>query len=155
MHVERYHPEFLEALSDEQFAMLAAANQVRSKTLEDPIASCRFFIAADDTITYEQTKAVRKALVNGDPNGYAHLEAIGPILRDLPDWTVPGLKAALDAYAEAHDVKLGKVAQPLRIAVSGGTISPAIDETLVILGRQSVINRIERCLSQRALLSGT
>ena len=45
--------------------------------------------------------------------------------------------------------KLGKVAQPLRVAVTGGTVSPAIFETLVILGRDSVVNRIERCLALR------
>ena len=51
------------------------------------------------------------------------------------------------AYAdEAADGKLGKVAQPLRIAVSGGTVSPAIFETLAIIGQAAVLRRIDRCM---------
>ncbi|MHC4589300.1 MAG: hypothetical protein ACYTAQ_08160, partial [Planctomycetota bacterium] len=45
--------------------------------------------------------------------------------------------------------KLGKVAQPLRIAVTGGTVSPAIFDTLAILGRDPVVARIDRCLALR------
>ena len=41
--------------------------------------------------------------------------------------------------------------QPLRIAVSGGTVSPAIFDTLAILGRTSVLNRIDRCLAARSM----
>jgi glutamyl-tRNA synthetase len=53
------------------------------------------------------------------------------------------------AYADEHaGGKLGKVAQPLRIAVSGGTVSPAIFETLAILRREPVLRRIERCLAE-------
>ena len=44
-------------------------------------------------------------------------------------------------------------AQPLRIAVTGGTISPAIFETLAILGQDSTLNRIDRCLANRAVTS--
>jgi glutamyl-tRNA synthetase len=42
---------------------------------------------------------------------------------------------------------LGKVAQPLRIAVSGGTVSPPIFDTLAILGRESTLSRIRRCVA--------
>jgi len=41
---------------------------------------------------------------------------------------------------------LGKVTQPLRIAVSGGTVSPPIFDTLAILGKDSTLNRIRRCI---------
>lgn len=150
-HTQSYRPEFLEKLSEEQFACLAKANHPRAKTLDDTLPSCRFFIVGDDEIVYEQTKAVRKALSGGgEPCGYDHLEAIAPILRDLSVWTTESIEAAVKTYAEAHaDDKLGKVAQPLRIAVSGGTISPAIFDTLFILGQERVINRIERCLAHR------
>ena len=149
-HVGRFHPEFLERLTPEQFELLAGANQSRSKTLDDAIASCRFFVMDDEEIVYEQSAAVRKALTKGDPGGYAHLEAIRPVLADLDPWTVEGLQAAVEGYAtERAAGKLGKVAQPLRVAVSGGTVSPAIFETLAVLGRDHVLNRIERCLAAR------
>ncbi len=153
-HCVEYHDWFIGALPGDQFDLLARANQARSKTLDDPIESCRFFVVGDDEIVYEQSKAVRKALVNGEPNGYTHLEGIAPVLGDLSDWTVDAIDTALRAYAEAHaDGKLGKVAQPLRIAVSGGTISPDINSTLAILGRDSTLNRIERCLGHRETIA--
>ena len=149
-HTQSYRPEFLEKLSEEQFACLAKANHPRAKTLDDTLPSCRFFIVGDDEIVYEQTKAVRKALVNGEPCGYDRLEAIVPILHELSEWTSELIEGAVKAYAQAHaEDKLGKIAQPLRIAVSGGTISPAIFDTLFILGSESVFNRIERCLAHR------
>ena len=149
-HLSAYHPQFIERLSDAQFDMLAAANQSRSKTLEDTVRSSQFFIMPDDAIEYEQTKAVRKALCNGDPNGYDHMASIKPMLADLTDWTRDAIEKVVDRYAQEHaDGKLGKVAQPLRIAVSGTTISPAIFETLAILGRETVVNRITRCLACR------
>ncbi|MCH8153104.1 MAG: glutamate--tRNA ligase [Planctomycetes bacterium] len=165
-HYREYHPEFVEklsadqfdmlALSPEQFDMLAAANHSRSKTLDDTVKSSQFFIMSHDAIEYEETKGVRKALCNGDPSGYDHLAAIKPMLADLTAWTKDAIEHALNNYAQEHaDGKLGKVAQPLRIAVSGTTVSPAIFETLAILGRDAVLNRIERCLSNRKLSSST
>ena len=152
-HLSAYHPEFVSQLSAEQFDMLAAANQSRSKTLDDTVKSSQFFIAADDAIEYEQTKAVRKALCNGDPSGYDHLAAIKPLLTDLTDWTKESIEGVVNDYSQEHaNAKLGKVAQPLRIAVSGGTVSPAIFDTLAILGREAVVNRIARCLACREQL---
>jgi glutamyl-tRNA synthetase len=146
-HLARYHPDFVERLDPGQIGRLARANQERSKTLDDSVRSCRFFIEADDAITWERTKAVRKALVNGDPNGLAHLEAVAPRLGTVPSWVVDDIEQTVRGYADEHaEGKLGKVAQPLRIAVSGGTVSPAIFDTLAILGRDSVLRRIERCV---------
>jgi glutamyl-tRNA synthetase len=140
----------MKALSGERFELFAAANHTRSKTLEDPFRSCRFFIQADDEIVYEQSKAVRKALEGGDPSGDAHLRALSGILKHHTDWTVGGLEAVITGYADKHaGGKLGKIAQPLRIAVTGGTVSPAIFETLAILGQDPVVNRIDRCLALR------
>ncbi|MHC4473896.1 MAG: glutamate--tRNA ligase [Planctomycetota bacterium] len=149
-HCARYHPEFLERLDAGQFALLARANRIRAKTLEDTIPSSRLFVAEDDEIVYEDTKAVRKALVKGDPSGFAHLEAIRELLNRHEDFSVHGLETLIQAYADEHGGgKLGKVAQPLRIAVSGTTVSPAIYDTLAILGKEHVLRRIERCLAAR------
>jgi glutamyl-tRNA synthetase len=155
-HCAAYHPEFVERLSPEAFAMLARANQPRSKTLDDTIASSRFFLIDDAAVEYEQTKAVRKALRGGPPSGLDHLEAILPQLEACETWDVASVERVLEDYASAHaDGKLGKVAQPLRIAVSGGTISPAIYETLVILGNASVLGRVRRCLDLRDRVTAT
>jgi glutamyl-tRNA synthetase len=49
--------------------------------------------------------------------------------------------------AEAMDLKLGKVAQPLRVAVCGSGVSPAIDITLSLLGREKTLARIKRAIA--------
>ncbi len=146
-HGERYHGDFLRRLGEERFPLFAAANHARSKTLEDPFRSCRFLVAGDGEIIYEDSKAVRKALSGGEPSGYTHLERVSPLLENLADWTTEALETTITQYAaEEAAGKLGAVAQPLRVAVTGGTISPAIFETLALLGRDSTLNRIRRCL---------
>jgi glutamyl/glutaminyl-tRNA synthetase len=147
-HCQRYHPEFLQKMSAEQFALFARANQARSKTLESQLPSSRFFIIGDDEIVYEQSKSVNDALAKGSPCGYEHLESLRSILAEVEPWTIERTEAAVKKYADAcAEGKLGKVAQPLRIAVSGSTVSPAIFDTLAILGKQSTLNRIDRCLA--------
>jgi glutamyl-tRNA synthetase len=63
-------------------------------------------------------------------------------LATLPDWTVEALEAAIGAFAEAHGLKLGKVAQPLRAALTGRAASPGIYEVLLVLGRDESLARI-------------
>jgi glutamyl-tRNA synthetase len=153
-HCAEYYPEFGERLSPQQLDLLARANQARCKTLDDPIRSCRFFILNDDQIVIENSKSVRKALAGSEPSGYTHLEGLLPILRGRPEWTATALEQAVHAYAREHaGGNLGQVAQPLRIAVSGSTVSPPIFETLVILGRDSVLHRIGRCLANRSMIA--
>ena len=61
---------------------------------------------------------------------------------DASDFTVSGIDAALRGFAEATGVKLGQVAQPLRAALTGSTVSPGIDATLAALGRDEALTRI-------------
>ena len=61
---------------------------------------------------------------------------------DASDFTVSGIDAALRGFAEATGVKLGQVAQPLRAALTGSTVSPGIDATLAALGRDEALMRI-------------
>jgi glutamyl-tRNA synthetase len=58
------------------------------------------------------------------------------------DFTLPALDAALRAFAERSGLKLGQVAQPLRVALTGSTVSPGIDATLAALGREESLLRI-------------
>ena len=70
------------------------------------------------------------------------------MLRDLADdlsacaFNLAGVDAALRAFAERTERKLGQVAQPLRAALTGSTVSPGIDAVLVALGKQEALARI-------------
>jgi glutamyl-tRNA synthetase len=155
-HARRTHPEYLERFPGAAFSLFAAANQKRSKTLEDPFRDAAFFLVPDDGLEYERSKNVRKALRGGDPSGAEHLAALRPILAGLEDFSPAAVEAAVTGYAEAHaGGRLGRIAQPLRIAVSGVTVSPPIFETLALLGRDAVVRRIERCLAAHPELCST
>ena len=148
-HGMAYHPAFMARLTDEQFDALAAASQPRSKTLEDLFRSNRFLALDDDAIRWTDAKVVRKHLLEGSPSGLDHVRALRGVLEGLAaPWGSGALESAISAYAQASaEGQLGKVAQPLRVAVSGGTVSPPIFDTLAILGRSSTLARIDRCMA--------
>jgi glutamyl-tRNA synthetase len=151
-----HEPEFLEAMSTHQFKLFALANKARSKTLREPIISGRFFVQADEEIQWPMTKAVRKALCKGEPNGFDRLAAIRDLLAAAEPWDRAHLEEIMTTWAQTNcQGNLGKIAQPIRVAVSGGPISPPIFDTLEILGKEAVVNRIDRCLAHRAQLMET
>ena len=59
------------------------------------------------------------------------------------DFSMAGIDAALRGFADRRGLKLGQVAQPLRAALTGSTVSPGIDATLAALGRRESLARIE------------
>lgn len=69
------------------------------------------------------------------------LAALTPALAET-DFSAPALDAALRDFAEATGRKLGQVAQPLRAALTGSTMSPGIDATLAALGREEALLRL-------------
>lgn len=71
-------------------------------------------------------------------------------LSELAEWTAGNIHACVEASAEALDVGMGKIAQPLRVACTGGSVSPPIDQTLDLLGRERTLASIDRALSHIA-----
>jgi len=148
-HLDRYHPAFRPLIADPQrFAHFAEAYRPRARTLGEPAELGRFFVQADEALAYDP-KAVRKVLKKNDGAGYRALEALRPRLAALETWTGPDLDAAIRELAEQLEVGMGQLAQPLRVAVSGGTVSPAIDQTLLILGREATLARIDRAIARQ------
>ena len=82
--------------------------------------------------------------------GYAMLRQFVPVLESLEPWTAEAIEAAIKDFCEKQGAKLGDVAQPIRVAVSGKTISPAIGETLVLLGKERSVRRLRGCLARLA-----
>jgi glutamyl-tRNA synthetase len=108
----------------------------------------RFFVTPDAALVHERSKGTEKAMLGASPNGLDHLKALLPALEGLGSWDPASLEAAIKAYADAStEGQLGKAAQPLRIAVSGGTVSPPIFDTLAILGKQSSVARVRACIA--------
>ncbi|MFQ5413244.1 MAG: glutamate--tRNA ligase [Phycisphaerae bacterium] len=118
------------------------------RTFADVLEKTRFLFTPDDAIRYEP-KAVKKALSRNDGAGYAMLASLQPRLDALAAWTPEALEAVFAAVCRDRDTKLGNVAQPVRVAVTGTLVSPSIYDTLVLLGKQRTLARIARCLAHR------
>jgi glutamyl-tRNA synthetase len=114
------------------------AQRERSKTLKEMAEASRFFFEAP--VTYEE-KAARKHLT---PESAPVLEQAERALSGLADWNAQAIHSAIQVLADAGGIGLGKVAQPIRVAVSGGSVSPPIDQTLAILGRKETMDRLQR-----------
>jgi glutamyl-tRNA synthetase len=107
----------------------------RAKTLVELAASAAF-LGRRVPLAFDAKAA---AVLNDD--GRAVLRGIGPVLAET-DFSIPALDAALRGFAESSGKKLGQVAQPLRAALTGSTVSPGIDATLAALGRDEALARI-------------
>ncbi|MGD2110406.1 MAG: glutamate--tRNA ligase [Phycisphaerae bacterium] len=118
------------------------------RTFPDVVKKAGFLFVEDDAVEYD-SKALKKVLGKNDREGFRMLETLAPLLRNLADWGPDSLQRFFEDLCKEHDVKLGKVAQPIRVAVSGTTISPSIHDTLHMLGRERTLARIDRCLSIR------
>jgi glutamyl-tRNA synthetase len=81
-----------------------------------------------------------------EPAARPVLAALKTAFAELPDWTERSTQAAVEAVAKTLAIKLGKVAQPLRVALTGQAASPGIGTTLVLVGRKRTLVRIDRAL---------
>ena len=127
--------------------VLAACKGFR--TFRDVEDKAGVLFRPDEAVEYDP-KSVKKVLAKGDGRGYAMLERILPELEASADWSAEALDGLIKTFCEKQDAKLGDVAQPLRVAVAGRPVSPAIGETLAFLGKDKTLNRIRRCLESRA-----
>ncbi len=71
------------------------------------------------------------------------LSDLAELLKKATSWTEPELDGIAREYAESRELKLGKVAQPLRAALTGSNVSPSIFEVMVVLGRDETLARLE------------
>jgi len=74
------------------------------------------------------------------------LRSLQETLMALRDWNAGSIHEVIQAVAQRYGLGLGKVAQPLRVAVVGGAVSPPIDITLALLGQDRTEARIQRAL---------
>jgi glutamyl-tRNA synthetase len=136
----QWHLRQLGIESDDQALLegIVVSQRERAKTLREMAVNSRFFFGDDVTL---DARAAEKHLAADARPLLAELAAR---LAALPDWTAPAVHAVLETLAQEKSLGLGKIAQPLRVAVSGGTVSPPIDQTLVLLGRARTLRRLQR-----------
>lgn len=114
------------------------------RTLRDVNDKTAFLFTEDAEIEYDP-KAVQKVLAKSEGAGYAMLELLASELEAVTDWTEESLEATLTRICEEKETKLGNVAQPIRVAITGTTVSPPIYDSLVMLGKERTLRRIGCC----------
>lgn len=110
--------------------------QPRAKTVLELIDLAQFIYAVRPIIA----DAAASALLTSDSQSL--LGDVAETLRGLNEWNVPAIDAAMRTFAETKGLKLGKVAQPLRAALTGRTVSPGIFEVMVLIGREETMARL-------------
>jgi glutamyl-tRNA synthetase len=115
----------------------------RAKTLKEMAEKARVWYAPLEA--YDDA-AVAKHLKTATAR--AALEAVQAKLAELPEWTVENVHGAIEAAAASIGEGMGKVAQPLRVAMTGTQVSPSIDHTTFLAGRDEALRRIEAALKR-------
>ncbi len=124
-----------------KLAAVAKAQQERAKTLKEMAENSLFFFR--DVTAYDE-KAAKKNLT---PDAAPLLRAVREQLAALAEWRAEAIHGVIQAVATGAGAGMGKVAQPVRVAVSGGSVSPPIDGTLEILGRETTLQRLDRAIA--------
>jgi len=137
----------LDALDDVTAARVLEACR-GFRTFRDLEHKAGILFAEDNEVTYD-AKAVKKFLEKREGRGWSVLERLLPELESLEPWSAEAVEGLFAEFCEREDVKLGEVAQPVRVAVAGRAVSPGIGDTLVLLGREKTLRRIRTCLGTR------
>lgn len=114
----------------------------RSITLPEVVEKSHYFY--QDSIPYDE-KAVKKNL---KPTIKPALSAILREFKQLDEWECEAIHAVITRVAEQFELKMGKIAQPVRVSVTGSTMSPSIDITLKLIGKQRTVLRLTHVLNE-------
>ena len=116
-----------------------------ARALADIERKSRFLFLADEKIEYDE-RAVKKVLLKND--GLAVLQIVRGKLAAMEQFTEEAIENMLRSLAEEKQVGLGKVAQPLRVAICGTTISPPIFDSVNMLGKEKTLKRLDNCFNK-------
>ncbi|MBI9017952.1 MAG: glutamate--tRNA ligase [Phycisphaerae bacterium] len=108
-----------------------------ARNFEDVMAKCAFIVKEE--LEFDP-KAVKKVLAKEGAKDMLLL--VAKAFEGLGEWTEPVIHGAIEQLCKEHEVGMGKVAQPIRVAISGSMVSPGIGDALVMLGKEKTLARI-------------
>jgi glutamyl-tRNA synthetase len=114
----------------------------RCQSLSEICEKSRYFY--EDTLLYDEA-AIKK---HCQPALIEPLNALHVLFQALENWQKDDLQECINDICVQFSLNMGKIAQPLRIAVTGSTMSPSIDATLYLIGKTRVLQRLKRMLNQ-------
>src|SRR3990167_1433571 len=130
----------IKAELDNKLVMIVKELSQRAKTLLDITGSLGYFYARE--IEYDE-KAAGKFLT---PGMMEVLKDLTQKLSEAASFTAGDLQSVFEGIMEERGLKLGTIAQPVRVALTGGTVSPGIFEVMEILGKDEVIRRLDKAV---------
>ncbi len=131
----------LQVTLDERLIKIVESLRERAKTLADFAESADYFFIEE--INYEEAGRKKFLTLEVIPI----FEVLIEILSSLEDFTVPELEKIFGEIIEKRGLKMVQIAQPVRVALTGGTVSPGIFEVMEILGKEKVVERLRKALS--------
>jgi glutamyl-tRNA synthetase len=134
----------LDATDLAKLAAVALCQRERAKTLKEMAQNSQFFFK--DFAAYDEKAAKKNLTADSAPI----LLSVRSALAALQDWQAANIHAVVERIAAEGSLGLGKVAQPIRVAVSGTAVSPPIDKTLEILGKTVTLQRLDRAAAYAA-----
>jgi len=131
----------IESNDDALLEGVIVAQRERAKTFKEMAHNSRFFFV--DNVEFDPKAADKHLTAEQRPM----LEELRKRLAALAEWSAPAIHELLSALATEHGLGLGKIAQPLRVATTGGTVSPPIDATVALIGRDRILRRLDAVIS--------
>ena len=134
--------DLLEFVYDDDFEFATVVDLYRQRvfTINELVDSILYCF--QDFAAYDE-KAAQKVL---KPAALEPLQRLLDLLAELDSWNAVSIHAVVAKVTEELEVGMGKVGQPLRVAVTGGSFSPPIDQTVELLGKERSIQRIQRAI---------
>ncbi len=142
---ERYDAALLETLDKDAMLQLAPAVQQRAVTLGEARGPIAFLFTETDTIEYDE-KAVKKHVLKGEPAGLDVLRDFAPKLAAIEPFAPEVIEETISSHCQTNELNMGKLAQPIRVAMTGAAVSPPLGITLSSLGKDTVVARVDRFL---------
>ena len=137
-HIEEQN---LDISNGPALADVVNALRERAKSLVDLVTSCRYYY--EDFTEYD-VNAAKKNFKTATPD---IMQALLDQLENLSEWQLDSIDAAIKATCEKLDLKLNKVGPPLRVAVTGSAMSPSLDITLKLVGRERTLKRLTQAIA--------
>jgi len=116
----------------------------RAKTLTEIIKANKYLFSKSHVLTWDPEAVQKRA---GTPQSLDRLRELATTLRDCEEWDKVPLEATIRGLSERTGTKAGDYIQPLRVAVTGASVSPGIFETIEVLGRDVTLGRVNAFLS--------
>jgi len=119
---------------------MAATLRERAKTLAELVESAHYYLTEDISL---DEKAIKKFLT---PEAAEPLKSLIGRLSTLNDFDEAGIEREFTATLQEHGIPMGKLAQPVRVALTGSTMSPGIHDVIAVLGKERTLKRLQSAL---------